>query len=99
MITCGKLFQNIFSGLKVMEQARKCKGSKDGLTNGGHSYNPLSVLQKDIDKLTTYMTSCSMPIPINRPIIAPTAILGMNNPDGTLNIQQQYRHYSNCVYR
>jgi hypothetical protein len=33
--------------------------------------------------LNTHMTSCSMPKPINLPMIAPTAIQGMNKPDGT----------------
>ena len=36
----------------------------------------------------THTTSCSIPIPIILPIIAPTAILGMNKPDGTYNIYQ-----------
>jgi hypothetical protein len=42
VITYAKLFQKLFSGLQVMERT-------DGLTDGDHSYNPLSA--KGIDKL------------------------------------------------
>lgn len=33
----------------------------------------------------TYTTICSTPIPIILPMIAPTAMLGMNNPHGIYN--------------
>lgn len=35
----------------------------------------------------TYTTICSTPIPIILPMIAPTAMLGMNNPHGIYNIK------------
>ena len=37
----------------------------------------------------TYTTICSTPIPIILPMIAPTAMLGINNPDGILKDKQK----------
>lgn len=45
----------------------------------------------------TYTTICSTPIPIILPMIAPTAMLGMNNPHGIYNIKCIKNTTSQCT--
>jgi len=64
-----------------------------------------------VDTQATYNASCSTPMPTRRPAIAPTAMLGMNNPAGTCDhttlwwldtaaiIQQQLMYYRHSVHR